>query len=61
VNTSLVKAQSSGASRVSSRMLLVSLLDECETVVRSAMRDVGADMDHLQRVLLQDGAIQPEE
>jgi ATP-dependent Clp protease ATP-binding subunit ClpC len=61
VNTALVKAQSSGASRVSSRMLLVSLLDECDTVVRSAMRDVGADMDHLQRVLLQDGAIQPEE
>ena len=61
VNAALVKAQTQGLPRVSSRTLLVSLLDECEPVVRTAMRGVGADLDHLQRVLVQDGAIQPEE
>jgi ATP-dependent Clp protease ATP-binding subunit ClpC len=61
INTSLVRAQTSGQSRVSSRLLLASLLDECETVVREAMRDSGADIDHLQRVLMQDGAISAEE
>jgi ATP-dependent Clp protease ATP-binding subunit ClpC len=61
INTALVNAQSAGLPRVSSRLLLVSLLEDCETVVRSVMRGVGADLDHLQRVLVQDGAIQPEE
>ena len=61
VNGALVKAQSSGAPRVSSRLLLCSLLEECETAVRGALRDSGADIDHLQRVLVQDGAIAPED
>ena len=61
INTALVNAQSAGRPRVSSRSLLVSLLEDCETMVRSVMRDAGADLDHLQRVLEQDGAIQPEE
>ena len=61
VNTSLVKAQTTGAPRVSSRLLLLSLLDELETVSRESMRSVGADLDHLQRVLTQDGAIHPED
>jgi ATP-dependent Clp protease ATP-binding subunit ClpC len=61
VNSALVKAQTTGAPRVSSRLLLLSLLEESETVVRSAMREAGADLDHLQRVLLQDGAIPPED
>lgn len=61
VNTALVKAQTTGASRVSSRLLLLSLLDELETVSRESMRAVGTDLDHLQRVLTQDGAIQPED
>jgi ATP-dependent Clp protease ATP-binding subunit ClpC len=61
INAALVKAQTHGLPRVSSRLLLVSLLDDCEPVVRTAMRDVGTDLDHLQRVLVQDGAIQPEE
>lgn len=61
INTALVNAQSTGAPRVTSRLLLVSLLEDCDTVVRSAMRDAGADLDHLQRVLVQDGTIQPEE
>jgi ATP-dependent Clp protease ATP-binding subunit ClpC len=61
INNALVKAQSGGESRVSSRMLLTSLLDDCDTIVRSSMRDVGADMDQLQRLLVQDGQIPPEE
>jgi len=59
INTALVKAQSAGAPRISTRMLLVALLDECGTLVRPALRQVGADLDHLQRVI-QDGSIQPE-
>ena len=60
INTAVTKAQSTGSPRVSTRMLLVALLEECQTLVRPAMRAVGADLDHLQRVLVQDGAIQPE-
>ena len=60
INVAVTKAQSSGSPRVSTRMLLVALLDECQTLVRPAMRSVGADLDHLQRVLVQDGGIQPE-
>ena len=60
INTALVKAQTAGSSRISSRLLLVALLEECETISREAMRDVGTDIDHLQRVLVQDGAIHPE-
>jgi ATP-dependent Clp protease ATP-binding subunit ClpC len=60
INTALVNAQTAGTPRVSSRLLLVSLLEDCETVVRSVLRDAGADIDHLQRVLVQDGSIQPE-
>ena len=62
VNGALVKAQASGAPRVSSRLLLCSLLEECETAVRSALRDSGADIEHLQRLLMQrDGSIAPED
>lgn len=60
INNALVKAQTGSASHVSSRMLLTSLLEDGDTIVRSSMRDVGADLDHLQRVLVQDGQIQPE-
>lgn len=60
INAAVLKAQSAGASHVSTRMLLVALLDECQTLVRPAMRAVGADLDHLQRVLIQDGSIQLE-
>jgi len=61
VNAALTKAQGAGSPSVSSRMLLVTLLDECETAVRSALRDAGADLDHLHRVLVQDGAIPRED
>ena len=61
VNEALVKAQSAGLPRVSSRMLLVSLLEDCEAAVTKALRDAGADLDHLRRVLEQDGSIQPED
>jgi ATP-dependent Clp protease ATP-binding subunit ClpC len=61
INTALVNTQRAGLTRVSTRQLLVSLLEDCETVMRSVMRGVGADLDHLQRVLVQDGSIPPEE
>ena len=61
VNDALVKAQASGASRVSSRLLLGSLLHDCDTVVRETMNKVGADLDHLQRVLAQDGVVPQED
>ena len=61
INDAVVKAQSTGSPRVSSRLLLVSLLDDSEAVSREAMRDAGTDLDHLQRVLVQDGAIHPED
>lgn len=61
INAALVKAQSAGLPRVTSRLLLVSLLEDCEAAVTKALRDAGADLDHLQRLLVQqDGAIQPE-
>jgi ATP-dependent Clp protease ATP-binding subunit ClpC len=59
INAALVSAQSEGAGRVTSRRLLSSLLEECETVVRTVLRGVGADIDQLQRLLM-DGSIQPE-
>lgn len=59
INVAVTNAQSTGSPRVSTRMLLVALLDECQTLVRPAMRAAGADLDHLQRVL-QDGTIPPE-
>jgi ATP-dependent Clp protease ATP-binding subunit ClpC len=59
INSALVSAQTEGSGRVSSRRLLVSLLEDCDTVVRSVLRGVGADIDHLHRLLL-DGSIQPE-
>jgi ATP-dependent Clp protease ATP-binding subunit ClpC len=59
INAAVTAAQSAGAPRVSTRMLLVALLDECQTLVRPAMRAVGADLDHLRRVI-QDGSIPPE-
>ncbi len=61
INGAVVKAQTAGSPRVSSRLLLVSLLEDSEVVSREAMRDAGTDLDHLQRVLVQDGAIQPED
>jgi ATP-dependent Clp protease ATP-binding subunit ClpC len=60
INSALTKAQSTGASCVSTRMLLLALLDECQALIRPAMREVGADLDHLQRVV-RDGAISPED
>jgi ATP-dependent Clp protease ATP-binding subunit ClpC len=61
IDTAVVRAQSVGSPRVSSRMLLISLLEDSEAVAREAMRDAGTDLDHLQRILVQDGAIAPEE
>lgn len=61
VNAALVKAQTTGGARVTSRLVLLSLLEECEAGVTKALRDSGADLDHLRQLLVQDGQIHPED
>ena len=47
INGALVKAQSLRESRVSTRLLLLSLLDEAPPAVRAAMNECGVDTDTL--------------
>jgi ATP-dependent Clp protease ATP-binding subunit ClpC len=51
VNGAIVKAQAMRETRVSTRFLLLSLLDEPDTAVREAMNKAGTDVDTLQRKL----------
>ncbi len=51
VNNAIVKAQAHREARVSSRHLLLSLLDETDGIMRQDLRDAGADLDLIQRVL----------
>jgi ATP-dependent Clp protease ATP-binding subunit ClpC len=51
VNDAIVKAQAMRESTVSTRFLLLSLLDEPRTAVRQALDTVGADVDPLLRKL----------
>jgi ATP-dependent Clp protease ATP-binding subunit ClpC len=51
VNGAIVKAQAMRETRVSTRFLLLSLLDEPDTAVREAMNKAGADIETLQRKL----------
>jgi ATP-dependent Clp protease ATP-binding subunit ClpC len=51
VNSSIVMAQSHGESAISTRMLLLALLDEPQTILIEAMRKRGADLDALRRNL----------
>lgn len=60
VNTALVKAQTARLSRISSRLLLASLLEELETISQEVIVEVGTDLDNLQRILARDGAVPPE-
>jgi ATP-dependent Clp protease ATP-binding subunit ClpC len=46
-HAALVKAQSLHEPRISTRMLLLALLDDPETAIRDAIRASGADVDHL--------------
>ena len=60
INEAIVKAQVAQESRVSSRFVMLSLLEEPETAIRQALRDIGADVDQLQRLLAKPPA-EPEE
>ncbi len=60
VNTALEKAQTARLSRISSRLLLASLLEELETISQEVIVEVGTDLDNLQRILARDGAVPPE-
>lgn len=50
-NGALVKAQTLHEPSVSTRLLLLSLLDEPETAIRDGLRTCGADLDQLVRLL----------
>ena len=52
VNGSIVKAQTLHEPRVSSRLLLLCLLEDGDDgAIRQSLRETGADIEHLQRVL----------
>jgi ATP-dependent Clp protease ATP-binding subunit ClpA len=46
-----VKARALRQPRVSTRFLLIAILDEPNTISREVFRDAGADLDQLQRKL----------
>ena len=51
INNAIVKAESLRESRVTTRLVVLALLDEQETALRHAFREAGADMDQLTRKL----------
>jgi ATP-dependent Clp protease ATP-binding subunit ClpC len=51
VDGALTKARSACSDRVSTRLLLLALLDEPETLIRQSLRDEGADLDTLRQLL----------
>jgi ATP-dependent Clp protease ATP-binding subunit ClpC len=51
INTAIAAAQAAGESSVSSRFMLLALLEEPQSAVISALRSTGADIDHLTRLL----------
>ena len=51
INGAIVKAQSMRESRVSSRFLLMSLLDDLPSAVRQALTQSGADLERLEPML----------
>ena len=53
INDAIVRAQALREARVSTRLVLLSLLDEPETVARQTLRACGADVEHLARLLAQ--------
>lgn len=48
INDAIVKAQAMRESRVSTRFLLLSLLDESKTAIHEALKKSGTDLDALQ-------------
>ena len=53
VNSAIVKAQAMRESRVSTRFLLMALLDETQSPVRQALNEAGGDLDSLEPRLAQ--------
>jgi len=51
INEAIVKARALRQPRVSTRFLLIAILDEPNTISREVFRDAGADLDQLQRKL----------
>lgn len=53
VHTALVKAQAMQEPSITTRHLVLALLDEPETAIRDALRRCGADLDQLIRLLME--------
>lgn len=60
IDAALLKARAAGAGSVSTRLLLLALLEEPDTLVVQGLRDEGADLDMLRRLLSETPAA-PEE
>jgi ATP-dependent Clp protease ATP-binding subunit ClpC len=56
VDWALTKARSACSERVSTRLLLLALLDEADTQIIQSLRDEGADLDVLRRLLAEQPA-----
>lgn len=54
INGSIVKAQAMRQPRVSTRFVLLSILDEPQSLARDALKACGADTEHLERTLADD-------
>ncbi len=57
INGAIVKAQALRETRVSTRLLLLSLLDELHTTIRKALDETGTDTDSLQPKLAEKPAV----
>lgn len=53
INSAIVKAQTLREPKISTRFLLLSLLDEAHTLIRSAISDAGGDVNQLRQALVE--------
>lgn len=53
INSAIVKAQALREPRISTRFLLLSLFDEGHTLIRSAIRAAGGDINQLRQALVE--------
>ncbi|HTL29643.1 MAG TPA: Clp protease N-terminal domain-containing protein [Tepidisphaeraceae bacterium] len=54
INGAIVKAQAMRQPKVSTRFVMLSILDEPQSLARDALKACGADTEHLERTLAQD-------
>ena len=56
INGAIVKAQAMRRPKVSTRFVMLSILDEPQSLARDALKACGADTEHLERTLAEDQA-----